>query len=184
MQLSAMPGFFLSPGEGTGAPLPEDLVTMAGHFSDIIQFYEKLSALLPRPSGENPCGECRECCTYLFYLSEYEFQFLDQCLREKTVALSLSFIPLKPSALDPRFACDRWLCPLLRDDGGCHAYEARPLACRLMGPYLPHNSDAISGCIYRNPIVYSTVEEIPLWDEYVRLLRKHPTPPGYFIRKA
>jgi hypothetical protein len=53
-----------------------------------------------------------------------------------------------------------------------------------MGPYVPYNSDLIDGCVYMHPVIYRTVEEIPLWDEYVAVLRRHPSPPGYFMRQV
>ena len=80
---------------------------------------------------------------------------------------------------DERLGFAEWRCPLYAEGSGCTVYEARPLACRLAGPYLPEQSRLPAWCIFTRPRRYSTVEEIPLWGEYVRVLRRHPSPPGY-----
>jgi CRISPR/Cas system-associated endonuclease Cas3-HD len=67
---------------------------------------------------------------------------------------------------------------------GCCAYEGRPLACRLMGAYVPHNNTLIQDCVYKNPVVYTKVEEIPLWNDFMKLMRKYPSPPGYFVKEG
>lgn len=151
-------------------------------FSDIIDFYSRLDKVIPREEGENPCGNCFECCRYLFYFSRYEFDYLKYFLRIKTDELSIKFVRLLPGESDPRFNEKNWACPLLNERTGCIVYEARPLPCRMMGPYLPYNSKKIDNCIYNNPVVYEFAEEIPLWDDFVRILKRHPSPPGYFVR--
>lgn len=152
------------------------------NFSDLAHFYDRLDSVLPALQGENPCGSCLECCRYLFYLSKYEFDFLNHSLAQKNSPFSLAFVTLLPDARDPRFSQQGSICPLWEENTGCHAYMARPLACRLMGAYVPYNSDLIPHCVYRHPVVYHHVNEIPLWDDFVKILRKYPSPPGYFIR--
>jgi len=150
-------------------------------FLDIIKFYEGLTTFLPERDRENPCGGCKECCRYLFYLSRYEFDYLIYSLGRGGEEVHLQFVPLLPGKEDPRCAMEESLCPLYREPGGCRAYEGRPLACRLMGPYVPLDSELITSCIYKEPVIYSTVEEIPLWNEFTRILRRHPSLPGYFV---
>ncbi|MGV8123488.1 MAG: YkgJ family cysteine cluster protein [Candidatus Xenobiia bacterium LiM19] len=152
-------------------------------FRDLADFYMHLSSRLLKPESSNPCKSCVECCKYLFYLSRYEFEYLASAASLKDRSISLVFVPLLPGQDDPRFAHNDHCCPLLTEDG-CLAYEFRPLPCRLMGPYVPYNSDLISGCVYTHPVIYRNVEEIPLWDEYTAVLRRHPSPPGFFIHAA
>ncbi|MDQ7822205.1 MAG: hypothetical protein RDV48_05360 [Candidatus Eremiobacteraeota bacterium] len=150
-------------------------------FSDLIAFYQNLDSNLPKLEQENPCGSCRECCSYHIVLSGYEFDFMDLELSRIGAPFSLHFSPLLPGKRDPRLGEPPAPCPLLLREGGCLVYRARPLACRLMGGYLPYHSEPVARCVYLpHQKVYATVEEIPSWSHYERILRRHPSLPGYF----
>ena len=155
-------------------------------FADLREFYRRLDEILPTPdptaqnSGTNPCGTCGDCCRWFFYLSRHEWKYLEQALEQQGRAGVARFqVALSPDQDQRLGRCSEWLCPLHQEGLGCTVYEARPLACRLAGPYLPALSRLPEHCIFPRPIRYATVEEIPLWEEYVRVLRRHPSPPGY-----
>jgi Fe-S-cluster containining protein len=150
-------------------------------FQDIIRFYEELDLFLPRKEQQKPCGSCQECCRYLLFLSRYEFDFLMYTLRQREDGISLEFHILLPGSEDPRFMQERILCPLRGKVDGCRAYPGRPLACHLMGHYVPSTTKPIERCVYQNPVMYDTVDAIPLWKEYTDILRRHPSLPGYFV---
>ncbi len=153
-------------------------------FSDLREFYRRLDEILPGPdlptaADSNPCGSCGDCCRWFFYLSRHEWDYLAHDLAERGLAGLAHFRVALTAEQDERLQFDEWRCPLYQVGQGCRVYAARPLACRLAGPYLPVQSRLPSHCIFQAPRRYSTVEEIPLWEEYVRVLRRHPSPPGY-----
>ena len=140
--------------------------------------------MLPKGEG-NACGTCFECCRYNFYLSKHEFDYVEAWLTDAWGSV-LEFVATpRPGRHPRRFTPPdlEYRCPLYADGIGCTVYEARPLACRLMGPYLPHHSKLPAWCVFENPTVYSTVDEMPGWNDYVSVLRRHPSPPGYFRLK-
>ncbi|GEM_PF-1600394 len=153
-------------------------------FSDLREFYRRLDEILPGPDlpadqGSNPCGTCGDCCRWFFYLSRHEWDYLTQELEARGEADLARFRVAVTPDQDERLGLPEWRCPLYVQGRGCGVYDRRPLACRLAGPYLPVLSRLPDHCIFTRPIRYSTVEEIPLWEEYVRVLRRHPSPPGY-----
>lgn len=153
-------------------------------FSDLREFYRRLDEILPRPDlsagpGSNPCGSCGDCCRWFFYLSRHEWDFLASGLEDLGEPDLARFQVANTPEQDERLGLPEWRCPLYREGQGCLVYHHRPLACRLAGPHLPVLSKLPDHCIFTRPIRYSTVEEIPLWEEYVRVLRRHPSPPGY-----
>ena len=153
-------------------------------FSDLREFYRRLDEILPGPDipasqDSNPCGACGDCCRWFFYLSQHEWDYIAQALAERGLTGLARFRVAVTPEQDERLQFSEWRCPLYQAGQGCLTYQARPLACRLAGPYLPVLSKLPSHCIFQQPIRYATVEEIPLWDEYVRVLRRHPSPPGY-----
>lgn len=137
---------------------------------------------MPPPGQEpapNACGSCGDCCRWFFYLSRHEWDYIAHTLQEQGRQGVAHFrVALTPEQ-DERLQFAEWRCPLYREGQGCTVYEARPLACRLAGPYLPEHSKLPGHCIFPRPIRYSTVDGIPLWPEYVKVLRRNPTPPGY-----
>jgi hypothetical protein len=158
-------------------------------FDDIRTLYGHVDATLasraPAQTAEsNPCGKCFECCQYHFYLSRYEFEYVEDFLIRSTGHSPLEWITCLKATDDPRRSAPPdfdYRCPLYAEGQGCLAYEARPLACRTLGPLLPCHSKLPTWCVYTAPQVYSTSEELPCWEEYKRLLiAHHPSPPGYF----
>lgn len=148
-------------------------------WADIKEFYRCLDEALPHSDAANPCGECGDCCRYLFYLSGYEFAYLAQALTQAKTEAPVVFRVSRTPAEDPRLGEGPPACPLYRPDQGCLAYAARPYACRVMGTWWPNTTPYLEGCVYQNAQVYSRLEELPLWEEYVALLRRHPSFPGY-----
>ena len=158
--------------------------TPLDRFSDLREFYRRLDEILPGPdlpaeAGSNPCGTCGDCCRWFFYLSRHEWDYLAQDLETRGEADLARFRVAVTPDQDERLGLPEWRCPLYVPGQGCGVYDRRPLACRLAGPYLPTLSRLPDHCIFIRPIRYATVEEIPLWEEYVRVLRRHPSPPGY-----
>ncbi|MCL5773231.1 MAG: YkgJ family cysteine cluster protein [Firmicutes bacterium] len=143
-------------------------------FYDIIKFYKDIDQLLPFPDLENPCGECKECCRYFFYCSQYEYEYLKHYVEDKRINIPLIFKPASTPDGDRRSVNSGWCCPLYRENAGCLAYAARPYACRIMGHYVPRTTNIPGQCIFRSPVNYSTHDEMPLWKEYVKLLLAHP----------
>lgn len=163
-------------------------------FEEIREFYRRLDEVLPGPDkppvppevtggrtgcAGNLCGSCGECCRWFFYLSRHEYDYLEHYLKHRGQPVPSRFRVAVTPEQDHRLQHSEWRCPLYREGVGCTVYEARPLACRLAGPYLPRASRLPPWCVFTRPVRYSTVEEIPLWEQYVRLLRRHPGPPGY-----
>jgi len=156
------------------------------HFQDIQVFYGKLDRFPPPREAENPCAACIECCRYFFYCSWYEFQFIEHFVRQKAISISLVFKPAAAATEDTRLKGPSWLCPLHSGLGGCLTYPARPHACRVLGHYVPHTTRMPENCSFRNPLFYRVHKELPLWEDYVRLLLAHPPPDefrkgGYFV---
>jgi len=161
--------------------LAEDHPKMQGPdpFSDIRHFYRQLDRLLPHPPQANPCGTCGECCKYLFYLAGYEFAYLARCVKEATGEIPVAFRVSRNSGEDNRLGGAYAGCPLYRPGQGCLGYQGRPYACRVMGAWWPVTTLPYEECIYANPRIYSRLEDLPLWDDYVGILRRHPSLPGY-----
>lgn len=171
---------------------------MSDRFDDIREFYahvdQHLAALdaeilrRSRPASEgeapNSCGTCFECCRYSFYLSRCEFEYLEDHVRRATGSSPAEWVTCNSRQDDPRREvawADHERCAFWRDGIGCVGYEARPLACRTLGPMLPSHSKLPEWCIYSHPEIYTTCEALPHWSEYVQILRAHyPSPPGYF----
>ena len=169
---------------------------MSERFEDIRLFFERVDRHLaalrtpitprrdPGGDGSNPCGTCVECCRYSFYLSRYEFEYLEDAVRRATGSCPAEWVtcmsPQEDPRMDPAFEGHE-RCPLYQDGVGCMGYAARPLACRTLGPMLPCHSKLPEGCIYTNPTIYDTATALPHWDEYALMLKRHfPSPPGYF----
>jgi Fe-S-cluster containining protein len=75
-------------------------------------------------------------------------------------------------------------CPLFEPGKGCMAYEVRPLACRMFGPMHPRATPLPEPCVFIESKACESVQDIPLWEEYAEVIRRHrPSPPGYFVAK-
>jgi Fe-S-cluster containining protein len=161
-------------------------------FEDIRGFYSLLDANLQEISATarargNACGTCFECCKYNFYLSKYEFDYLEDHLIRTRGESHVEWVTCSTPIQDKRRSQPydpSYRCPLYEEGVGCTVYEARPLACRTLGPMLPHHSKLPSWCVYTNPISYDRTDAIPLWSEYADMLRRHqPAPAGYFVAR-
>ena len=133
------------------------------------------------------CGTCDACCRYHFYLSRHEFEYLRHVAEQRPgapplrwVTCSTSIQDARRTRFDPQHRCPLY-GPLPAGGHGCLAYEARPVACRTMGPMLPHHSRMPEGCVYTDPEVYHSTDAIPGWDELLQLVHEQgESTRGYF----
>jgi Fe-S-cluster containining protein len=153
-------------------------------FSMLRDFYRNLDAFLETiPSPAEGCGSCRECCDgLLFYITRLEYDLMVKSLEEQGLPLTTRFrVAVRPED-DSRTPETAENCPFYEEGLGCRVYDARPLACRLYGKYIPAKTVHFEKCVYREPARYSTIDEIPLWSEYEKVIRRYPSLPGYFER--
>ncbi|MBM3460778.1 MAG: YkgJ family cysteine cluster protein [Armatimonadetes bacterium] len=160
-------------------------------FKDLRGFYGRLDAHLqrtrpPRQEGSaNACGTCLECCKYNFYLSRHEYDLIEAHLLETRGESPIRWVNCSTNIQDARRHRPfdpEYRCPLYdMEKGGCSVYEVRPLACRTLGPMLPCHSKLPDWCVYDQPKVYERAEEIPLWDQFLRIIHAHGgASRGYF----
>lgn len=150
-------------------------------FEDLKNFYKKLDECLNIPF-DNPCSHCPAvCCNFSLYLSRYEFECIQDYIKENKIGIPLEFISEKDFGKNLRTQIEGWICPLYQKDKGCIVYSVRPWSCRLFPHYVPDHTKLPLHCVYKSPITYSDPEVVPLWEDYIKVMRANPTPLGYFL---
>lgn len=121
------------------------------------------------------CGACRGCCSYPFLMttSNLEYEYLAHYLNSINYPIDFHFEIIDENNPDKRNNSHSWVCPLYKQNAGCAGYPARPFACKVLGTLSRGNTDIIDICVYKNPFIYKTPLDIPLWDEYASILRDY-----------
>lgn len=124
------------------------------------------------------CGECYKCCRYPYFymtLHEPESFLIEEYLRQNNIPIRVHFEPMTTARLDKRVYYKNWVCPFYRGSvGGCIIYPVRPFSCRIYGTYRGQWGK-IEGCVYEDPVVFDSVEDLPVWEEYMKMLRNFDT---------
>jgi Fe-S-cluster containining protein len=153
-------------------------------FPELEAFYEDFTRELRNLHLEEAdCGQCGRCCEsppFLMTCSDLEFSRLERFIEQEGMEYRLHFIPLQGDEPDRRTVWARWRCPLYAAGKGCVVYPVRPLSCRVFGP-LAQGPIEFDFCVFKNPRIYETPLEIPLWENYARILRKYPFRRGYIF---
>lgn len=166
-------------------------------FAAIRSLYERLDASLASMQGAgkagrvrasagatNPCGKCDTCCRYYFYLARHEFDLIEDHLIRTRGASPIRWVNCSTNIQDARRSRPvdlSYRCPLYEEGVGCTVYEVRPLACRTLGPMLPHHSKLPDWCVFEDSATYSSTDEIPLWKEFLEIIhREGGASRGYF----
>lgn len=152
----------------------ESLFDDLGHLYDD---FKARAATLPAPRGS--CAGCGHCCTsppLYMTCSDLEYAYAMEAVRLQGRTLPVHFEEALP---DRRHAFKSWTCPLYSHAVGCTVYSHRPFACRVFGPYSRMHIEW-DFCAYKDTArEYSDAHDVPLFDEYVALLKKYPSHRGY-----
>ena len=155
---------------------------MTRNTKELLDFYHTLDDQMKRvPASTNPCGDCNRCCNgFYLFLTAVEYEVLVQHLEQKGIEVPVRFQRASIREID-RPEDPGIVCPFYRKKTGCLAYEVRPLPCRLYGYYTRRGTVHFEGCVYREPVPYESVEELPFWKEYVKVLTRCPAPSGFIL---
>lgn len=142
---------------------------------------------------QKDCGACRACCCYppiLMTTSNLEYEYLACYLSSINYPVDFHFEIIDENNPDKRNNFTSWICPLYKQNvgcalhhtvQGCAGYPARPFACRIFGS-LAQKGEGIPECVFKNPLIYETPLDIPLWDEYASILRDYGFKKGYIYK--
>lgn len=150
---------------------------LAAFFDD---FTRELKSLRLEEADCGGCGRCCESPPFLMTCSDLEFAYIQRYLAGQGIESRLHFVPVTGDDPDQRTAYARWRCPLYVTGTGCAVYPVRPLSCRVFGP-LSQDAIEFDFCAFKNPKIYETPLEIPLWESYAKILRKYPFKRGYIF---
>jgi len=118
-------------------------------FVDIEDLYEKVNEKLPTFT-DNPCGECRACCTvegvHRMKVTELEFLYLEH---KTDTDRATRFRRYVAREIDKSGRYIFPQCPYLAEEG-CSVHPHRPLACRLFGHFRGEDEPVLAGyCVFR-----------------------------------
>lgn len=151
----------------------------------LIKFYDDLSVHFEHIVNEIPqCGTCSKCCQYpYFYMTLHlpEFQLIRDYIDDQKIAKRVHFEVYDEDHPDKRVYFKDWICPLYSwAERKCLVYPVRPLSCRVYGPYARANNP-IENCVWKDPVIYDSVKELPFWEEYEKILLDYPECMGGYI---
>ena len=101
--------------------------------------YENIKDYLPK-HNENPCGNCRICCTYIVSLGVtlLELDYIEEYLKsEKIPVEKLKEFRDYVNKVKEDGEFKYKICPFYDSEiKGCGIYSARPLSCRTFGYFI------------------------------------------------
>lgn len=114
-------------------------------FVALAELYSSLDDQLAGGDQDNPCGECRECCTgsglNKHNVTALEIDYIRRNEGAEAIQEFRRFLK-RDGEVD--------VCPYFDEEiWGCGIYTSRPFSCRLFGHYRSEDSQLPQVCVFR-----------------------------------